>query len=265
MVEIEEVSKVDAAASSSSSSSAEDHHIHRCKYDVFLSFRGEDTRKTFVDHLYSALVRSGIYTFKDDERLETGESISPALLKAIKESSFAVVVFSKNYTSSRWCLDELVKIMECSSKSPKGQTVIPIFYDIKPLDVRKHEGHFGEMFRRHDSDKVQIWRKALTDAANLSGLELDKTADGHESKFVDRIFQEIWSKLSSKIKVEDEGLVGMKSHVNKVTLLLGKESDVVRTVGIWGLSGIGKSTLARVVYCQIKDQFEVACFLDEVG
>ncbi|KAM7469078.1 hypothetical protein LguiA_007261 [Lonicera macranthoides] len=182
MVEIEEVSKVEAAAiaasASSSSSSAEDHHIHRCKYDVFLSFRGEDIRKTFVDHLYSALVRSGIYTFKDDETLKTGESISPALLKAIEESSFAVVVFSINYASSRWCLDELVKIMECSSKSPKGQTVIPIFYDVKPSDVRKQEGHFGEMFRRHDSDKVQIWRKALTDAANLSGLELDKTADG---------------------------------------------------------------------------------------
>ncbi|KAM7469073.1 hypothetical protein LguiA_007256 [Lonicera macranthoides] len=264
MVEIEEVSEVEAAASSSSSS-AEDHHIRRCKYDVFLSFRGEDIRKTFVDHLYSALVRSGIYTFKDDERLETGESISPALLKAIKESSFAVVVFSKNYTSSRWCLDELVKIMECSSKSPKGQTVIPIFYDIKPLDVRKHEGHFGEMFRKHNSDKVQIWRKALTDAANLSGLELNKTADGHESKFIVRIVHEIWSTLSSKIKVEDEGLVGMKSRINEVISLLGEESNIVRTVGIWGLSGIGKSTLARAVYRQIEDQFEVACFLDEVG
>ncbi|KAM7473454.1 hypothetical protein LguiB_020697 [Lonicera macranthoides] len=266
MVEIEEVSGVEAAAaSSSSSSSAEDHHIHRCKYDVFLSFRGEDTRKTFVDHLYSALVKSGIYTFKDAERLETGESIPPTLLKAIEESSFAIVVFSKNYASSRWCLDELVKIMECSSKSPKGQTVIPIFYDVKPSDVGKQEGHFGEMFRKHNFDKVQIWRKTLRDAANLSGLELDKTADGHESKFIVRIVQEIWSKLPSKIKVEDEGLVGMKSRINEVTLLLGEESDIVRTVGIWGLSGIGKSTLAREVYRKIKDQFEVACFLDEVG
>ncbi|KAM7469101.1 hypothetical protein LguiA_007284 [Lonicera macranthoides] len=261
MVEIEEVSEVEAAASSSSSS-AEDHHIHRSKYDVFLSFQGEDTGKTFVDHLYSALVRSGIYTFKDDERLEIGESISPALLKAIEESSFAVVVFSKNYAYSRWCLDELVKIMECSSKSPKGQTVIPVFYDVVPSDVRKQEGHFGQMFCKHNSDKVQIWRKALTDAANLSGLELNKTADGHESKFIDRIVQEIWSKLSSKIKVEDEGLVGMKSRIEKVTLLLGEESNVVRTIGIWGLSGIGKSTLAKAVYHQIKDQFEVACFLD---
>ncbi|KAI9215660.1 hypothetical protein POPTR_T002968v4 [Populus trichocarpa] len=32
-------------------------------YDVFLSFRGEDTRKTFTDHLYTALVQAGIHTF----------------------------------------------------------------------------------------------------------------------------------------------------------------------------------------------------------
>ncbi|KAM7469055.1 hypothetical protein LguiA_007238 [Lonicera macranthoides] len=261
MVAIEEVLEVEAAASSPSS--VGDHH--RWKYDVFLSFRGEDTRKTFVDHLYSALKNSGIYTFKDDERLETGESISPAILKAIEESSFAVIVFSKNYASSRWCLDELVKVMECNSKSSMGQTVIPVFYDIEPSDVRKQEGHFGEMFRKHNSDKVQIWIKALTDASNLSGLELNKTADGHESKFIDRIVEEIWSKLPSKIKVEDEGLVGMKSRIKEVTLLLGEESNVVRTVGIWGLSGIGKSTLARAVYRQIQDRFEVAYFLDEVG
>ncbi|KAM7473390.1 hypothetical protein LguiB_020633 [Lonicera macranthoides] len=136
MVAIEEVLEVEAAASSPSSS-AGDHH--RWKYDVFLSFRGEDTRKTFVDHLYSALKKSGIYTFKDDERLETGESISPAILKAIEESSFAVIVFSKNYASSRWCLDELVKVMECNSKSSMGQTVIPVFYDIEPSDAFNDE------------------------------------------------------------------------------------------------------------------------------
>ncbi|KAM7473447.1 hypothetical protein LguiB_020690 [Lonicera macranthoides] len=171
MVEIEEVSEVETAAAASSSS-AEDHHIRRCKYDVFLSFRGEDTRKTFVDHLYSALVRSGIYTFKDDERLETGESISPALLKAIEESSFAVLVFSKNYASSWWCLDELVKIMECSSKSPRGQTVIPIFYDVTPSDVRNQKGHFGEMDRElvEQNDEVQLYDASLLDPAEATKL-----------------------------------------------------------------------------------------------
>ncbi|GJW56164.1 Toll/interleukin-1 receptor domain-containing protein [Tanacetum coccineum] len=50
-------------------------------YDVFLSFRGEDTRKTFVDHLYSALEQRHIRTYKDDVTLPRGESVGPALLK----------------------------------------------------------------------------------------------------------------------------------------------------------------------------------------
>ncbi|KAH0733922.1 hypothetical protein KY285_009629 [Solanum tuberosum] len=81
-----------------------------CKYDVFLSFRGKDTRRTFVSHLYEALEQRRIRTFKDDERLEAGKSISAELLKAIEEARFAVVIFSESYASSRWCLEELAHI-----------------------------------------------------------------------------------------------------------------------------------------------------------
>ncbi|KAK9266081.1 hypothetical protein L1049_021427 [Liquidambar formosana] len=42
---------------------------HRWSYDVFLSFRGEDTRKNFTDHLYSALKSAGINTFSDNDEL----------------------------------------------------------------------------------------------------------------------------------------------------------------------------------------------------
>ena len=57
--------------SSSSSSSRLGWH-----YDVFLSFRGEDTRKNFTDHLYTALQNAGIHTFRDDDELPKGEEIS---------------------------------------------------------------------------------------------------------------------------------------------------------------------------------------------
>ena len=55
------------------------------KYDVFLSFRGINTHKSFTDHLYTALQRKGILTFRDDEELERGKYISPELSKAIEE------------------------------------------------------------------------------------------------------------------------------------------------------------------------------------
>ncbi|PPD68853.1 hypothetical protein GOBAR_DD34264 [Gossypium barbadense] len=74
--------------------------ISRKKYDVFLSFRGEDTRKNFTDHLYDALNRTGIVTFRDDPKLETGEEIAPELFNAIQQSWCSVIVFSETYAFS---------------------------------------------------------------------------------------------------------------------------------------------------------------------
>ncbi|KAK2979395.1 hypothetical protein RJ640_001273 [Escallonia rubra] len=148
----------------------------RWMYDVFLSFSGKDTRKNFVDHFYEALVRHNIRTFKDDEDLESGSSISPELLKAIEGSRFAIVIFSQNYASSPWCLDELVKIIECKNRG--GLTVLPVFFHVDPSDVRKQTGSFTEALEYHDSNKVSTWRQALTEAANTAGWNVENVANG---------------------------------------------------------------------------------------
>ena len=96
--------------SSSSSSSSFTHQLEN--FDVFLSFRGEDTRLGFISHLYSALCQQGIKTFIDNN-LERGEEISTGLLKIIESLRISIIVFTQNYASSTWCLDELAKIVEC--------------------------------------------------------------------------------------------------------------------------------------------------------
>ncbi|GLT71450.1 hypothetical protein SLA2020_434660 [Shorea laevis] len=93
----------------SSSSSPQPNWI----YDVFLCFRGEDTRTNFTDHLYFALRDAGIKIFKDDNELRRGEDLASKLLRGIQGSRISVIVFSMNYAASRWCLEELVEIMEC--------------------------------------------------------------------------------------------------------------------------------------------------------
>ncbi|TQD90478.1 hypothetical protein C1H46_023916 [Malus baccata] len=165
-------------ASSSSSSSK------LWKHDVFLSFRGEDTRKGFTGHLHQALEGKGYKTFIDEDDLKRGEEIKPELLRAIEESRISIIVFSKRYADSSWCLDELVKIMEC--RSELGQHVLPIFYDVEASDIRKQEGSLAPMFQKHEEDirkkakreRVEQWRKALTEAANLSGYDLKNTENG---------------------------------------------------------------------------------------
>jgi hypothetical protein len=153
------------------------------RWDVFLSFRGADTRKNFIGHLYSSLERVGIRIFRDEEELPRGETISTALLNAIEESRIFIVVFSKDFASSRWCLDELVEIVD--RRKTIGRTLLPIFYHIKPSDVRRQTGTFTEAFARHEEqfhnniERVHKWKKALTEAANCSGLDLESIANGY--------------------------------------------------------------------------------------
>ncbi|KAM4089767.1 hypothetical protein ACJW30_09G008400 [Castanea mollissima] len=145
-------------------------------YDVFLSFRGEDTRKGFTDHLYNALKNKGILTFRDEEQLERGKFMSQELVKAIEESRFAIVIFSINYAFSTWCLDELVHIVRCMKETKLE--VLPIFYDVDPSDVRNQTGTFGKVFDEHKEsfeesiENVETWRATLREVANLSGWDL---------------------------------------------------------------------------------------------
>ena len=135
-----------------------------------------DTRKGFTDHLYAALQRKGIITFKDEEKLKRGRPISSELLKAIEESRFAIVIFSRNYASSTWCLDELTKIVRCMKEM--RMTVYPVFYDVDPSDVRKQIGTFEKTFVEHEEcfkeniEKVETWRGALREVADISGWHL---------------------------------------------------------------------------------------------
>ncbi|RXH87763.1 hypothetical protein DVH24_034663, partial [Malus domestica] len=136
----------------------------REKYDVFISFRGEDTRLTFTSHLHAALLRKKIETYIDN-RLKKGDEIGPALREAIEKSRLSVIIFSKNYASSTWCLNELVHILEC--KKIYGQMVVSIFYDISPSDVRKQKGSYADAFAELENrfkdrmDKVIGWKAAL--------------------------------------------------------------------------------------------------------
>ncbi|KAL2341472.1 hypothetical protein Fmac_009412 [Flemingia macrophylla] len=139
------------------------------KYEVFLSFRGEDTRLNFISHLYKVLNEMKIKTFMDDQ-FKKGEKISPALTKTIEDSHVSIIIFSKNYIFSKWCLDELSKIMEC--EKVQGQIVIPVFYNIDPSHVRKQTESYEEAFAKHGGDyRCNKWRDDLIEAANISGCD----------------------------------------------------------------------------------------------
>lgn len=157
-------------ASSSSNSSSFTRNLST-KYDAFLSFRGLDTRNKFTAHLKAALCEKGIKTFTDDENMKIGEYVSPQLIQAIENSRCLIIILSPRYPSSKWCLIELVKILDCMKN--RGQIVLPVFYGVERCNVENQTGDFGKAFERREEDsEVETWRKALAEVAKLPGFEL---------------------------------------------------------------------------------------------
>ncbi|RID56074.1 hypothetical protein BRARA_G03299 [Brassica rapa] len=237
------------------------------KYDVFLSFRGPDTRRNFISFLYKELVQRNIRTFKDDKELESGQKISPELERAIEESKFAVVVVSANYAASTWCLEELVKIMEVEDKG--SLTVIPVFHGVDPCHVRRQIGQVAVQLEKHemreDREKVLSWRQALTNLASISGVCTMKWED--DSMMVDEIAKRIstWIDTTRNPTRTGSNLVGIDAHMKALSRLLDLNSKKnVRVVGIWARGGNGRSALAKFVYQNICQHFESHCFLENV-
>ncbi|KAF3449336.1 hypothetical protein FNV43_RR10064 [Rhamnella rubrinervis] len=223
---------------SSSSSSSE-------KHDVFISFRGVDTRDGLTSFLYEALRNKAIQAYMDVREFETGDEISPALMNAIKSSKISVVIFSENYASSTWCLNELVQILECQKTN--RQIVVPVFYKIDAFMVREQTESYAVAFEKHeerfkdDIEKVNQWRKALKDATYLHGLDSKEYRSG--PMLVQKIVDDIWLQLPKKqiSNYHYKGLFGIEERVNKIQRLLSIGSTDSRIIGICGMGGIGST------------------------
>ncbi|KAL0013064.1 hypothetical protein SO802_000133 [Lithocarpus litseifolius] len=248
------------AASSSSSS------FTRRGYDVFLSFRVEETRSNFISHLYKALCDKGFDTYVDNN-LQRGEEIPEQLLKVIDNSMILMIIFSKNYAFSSWCMNELVKITECRKN---GQLVLPIFYKVNPLEVRNQTGKFGEALAKHlenftDIIKVQRWKKALNEVSSLSGFHYTEHSYS-ESNFIQGILKSIVGRSTKEMPLfVAKYPVGINSRVEAIKLSLDIESNDVRMVVIYGSAGVGKTTIAKAIYNIIFNHFEQSSFLENVS
>ncbi|KAF8051100.1 hypothetical protein N665_1798s0002 [Sinapis alba] len=235
------------------------------KYDVFLSFRGADTRKNFVSFLYKELETKGIQTFKDDKALKPGRPIPPDLVQAIKGTRIAVVVVSPTYSASRWCLEELVNIFKLEKKG--SLTVVPIFYEVDPCQVRRQKGEVAEHFKKHkkrySAERVRSWSHALNRVTILSGGCSKNCKD--DATLVDGITKRISEILTTATQNNGNNLIGFDKHMEELYPLLDLNSNEgVQVSGIWGRGSNGISALARRVYQDISHNFEAHCLLEDV-
>ncbi|XP_042520198.1 disease resistance protein RUN1-like isoform X1 [Macadamia integrifolia] len=236
-------------------------------YDVFINFRGTDTRTNFVCLLYNALKKDGVNAYRDSEEIWEGEEICGSLLRAIRGSEISIPVFSKNYADSKYCLLELAEMWECHLSD--GQTILPVFIDVEPRDVRHQTGSFEKPLQEHQRKckyaDVESWKNALTEVGKLKGWTLmgDATIED-QSHLVELIIQRVLRELSSTPLDECKHPVGMESQVNNLLSLLNIGSEDVQFVAICGMGGLGKTTIAKVIYNRIFRSFNGSSFLTDV-
>ncbi|KAK9050269.1 hypothetical protein SSX86_030761 [Deinandra increscens subsp. villosa] len=241
-------------------------------YDVFLSFRGTDTRNRFTDHLYNALLDADINTFLDDEDIETGDSLKPELESAIQSSRASIIVLSENYASSTWCLDELVLILE--QKRAFNQIVIPIFYHVEPTDVGKQQSSFGEAMEKHKrrmetekrsgfAQKMESWKRALTEVADLKGKDVKGRK---ETEFIEEVVTDIHRRFGVLLSDTLPRLIGMDGYIKSITSWLTDMSwHTVNILTVVGMGGIGKTSLAKYVFLLHSSKFYGSSFVEGIG
>ncbi|XP_031501487.1 disease resistance protein L6-like [Nymphaea colorata] len=212
-------------------------------YDVFINFRGKDTRNGFTTHLYEKLKNHGIITFIDNEGLKAGQRMNE-LLNCIERSKIFMPVFSESYADSKPCLREIAKMVEINKKEgDQRRPIIPIFYDVCPCDVKHCTASIKKAFRKHRRDKkvgrkqINEWKAALKEAGSIAGFRPSQTG-GNEAKLIRRIRRRVSSILSDT----------------------GVEKGSACMTGTSGVGGVGKTPSMMALCKELSPAFDGICF-----
>lgn len=225
-------------ASASASSSASSHGNY--SYQIFINHRGSDVKKTFASHLYRRLLSYGFRVFLDQPELQRGEEIDSQIKGAIETASVHVAIFSPGYAQSSWCLDELVLMLK--SMESGAATVIPVFYKVKPSNLRwtdKKRG-YAKAFLNHEEkgryskERLAGWRKALSDVSHISGFELE-ACNGDEGVLVDEVVRQVQKKVGKAPLPVATHQTGLDEKLQQLETSHGSSGTTERDPTLWGL------------------------------
>ncbi|GLJ27494.1 hypothetical protein SUGI_0539430 [Cryptomeria japonica] len=196
------------------------------------------------------------------------------LEQAIHDSTIYIPIFSPDYATSAWCLKELPLMWKLGSTCIDPRLTIPLFYNVEPSEVRysRCKGPYASAFikhrtqGRHSKAEIEGWNDALYQVSCLSGWCLKETSFGFEGKLVKQVVKDVLQTLDVgvlDVARRPVGLIPRREEVIQLLKLGDKTSDRL-SLGIWGMGGLGKTTLSKALYNKIHHLFEASCFVSSV-
>ncbi|KAG0626910.1 hypothetical protein M758_2G161000, partial [Ceratodon purpureus] len=233
-------------------------------YDVFISHRGPDTKTGFVGFLYEGLKGTGLRPFLDCKSIDKGQDSWTCIEHAIKTTPIVVVIFSESFAQSEWCLKELHLMLETP-----GIKILPVFYKVQPCEVNFPEkgslaAGFDKLKQRHDATLINQWREDLKRASKLNGWEHSEAKQRLEIDLVKEVVEKIFEYANKALPLDvGEHVIGVDQVACKIIQELDQNKRVL-LLGLWGMGGIGKSTLARELYNSLRTRFPSSCYIEDV-
>ncbi|KAK1554654.1 hypothetical protein Q3G72_015307 [Acer saccharum] len=227
----------------------------RYRWDVFLSFRGEDTRHGFTDRLYRQLTLNGIRTFRGVDELERGEEIAPSLVEAIEDPAATIAVISRRYADSRWCLEELARVVDYR------KLLLPVFYKVDPRQKGTFEKDFLKLEDRFGVEEVSRWRRTMEKAGGISGWD---STIWDEEELIQSLVKKVLKKLSNTPLGAAKYPVGLDCQLEELMRMLDVKANGVRVLGFYGMGGAGKTTLSKALYNKLVIHFKRRSFISNI-
>ncbi|KAF8107619.1 hypothetical protein N665_0119s0080 [Sinapis alba] len=171
-------------------------------------------------------------------------------VEMLHRSRVGIIIFSKNYACSRQCLDKFVAIVHYSKAN--NFVLYPVYFKLTVTDIRGQSGSFRRAFTRPEKSVLASQVHTLTSTNEYQFIK------GQEVILAKNIVRDVC--LLTETNMNLRGRLQMKSILS---LLNCSQFSPLHIVGLWGMAGIGKTTIAREIFRTQAERYDVCYFLPD--